>query len=411
MQFSDNIRLALNAIRSNWLRTVLTCFIIGFGIMALVGILTAVDAIKASLSSSFATMGSNNFDIIQRGTGIKIGRRGMRPDNYKAISYDQALEFKERFDYPAKVSVSMSCGGSTTIKYLSEKTNPNIMVRAGDENYLSIASIDLWAGRNFSENEIRTGRNVVLLGKKIADDLFHNASEAIDKIISVDNRHYLVVGILTSAGSTGLFSADDMALLPLTAGRKVYANPKTTYTLTVQVAGTYEIDLATAEAEGMMRQVRRLKAGEQPDFEIAKSDKIATLLLEQSSYVTTAATLIGIITLLGGAIGLMNIMLVSVAERIREIGICKALGANSRTILTQFLLEAIVICQIGGIWGIVMGILAGNAVSLILNGPFFIPWLWIIGGILICLIVGLVSGIYPALRAAAVDPIESLRHE
>ena len=229
--------------------------------------------------------------------------------------------------------------------------------------------------------------------------------------MSVNNRPYLVIGVMTSQGSTGLFSPDDMVLIPLQNARAVYANNQTTYVTTVKVDGAYEIDMAIAESSGLMRSVRRLKLNEEEDFAVSKSDKLSTILIEQSSYITTAATVIGFITLLGGAIGLMNIMLVSVAERIREIGICKALGATRRTILTQFLVEAVVICQFGGIFGIILGIMAGNGVSLLIKGPFIIPWGWIAGGIAICFVVGLTSGLYPAIRAADVDPIESLRHE
>lgn len=411
MQLLDNILLAINAMRTNWLRSVLTSLIIAFGIMALVGILTAVDGIKASLNSNFATMGANNFDIRQKGTGINVGRRGMRAENYEPVSLPQALLFKERFEYPATVSVSFFADGQSTVKLQSKKTNPNISIRGGDENYLPISGIELTIGRNFSEAEARSGRAVALIGEGIARHLFGNPQAAIDEIVSVNNRPYLVLGIMSAAGSTGLFNPDDMVLIPLLNARGIYATNQTTYVTTVRVDAAYEIDLAIAEATGLMRSVRRLQVNEEEDFTISKSDKLSTILLEQSSYVTSAATIIGLITLLGGAIGLMNIMLVSVAERIREIGICKALGATRRTILTQFLVEAVVICQLGGVMGIVLGIGAGNMVSVLINGPFIIPWAWIGGGIVLCLIVGLVSGLYPAVRAAAVDPIESLRHE
>lgn len=411
MSLLDNILLALNAIRGNLLRAILTATIIAFGIMALVGILTAVDGIKASLNSNFATMGANNFDIRQKGTGFNVGRRGLRAENYPPISISQALEFKDRFDYPATVSVSFFADGGSTVKYQSEKTNPNISVRAGDENYLPISGIELGNGRNFSEAEARSGRSVALIGEGIARDLFNTPERAMDKVVSVNNRPYLVIGVMTAKGSTGLFSPDDMVLIPLQNARAVYANNQTTYVTTVKVDGAYEIDMAIAESSGLMRSVRRLKLNEEEDFAVSKSDKLSTILIEQSSYITTAATVIGFITLLGGAIGLMNIMLVSVAERIREIGICKALGATRRTILTQFLVEAVVICQFGGIFGIILGIMAGNGVSLLIKGPFIIPWGWIAGGIAICFVVGLTSGLYPAIRAADVDPIESLRHE
>lgn len=385
--------------------------IIAFGIMALVGILTAVDGIQASLSSNFATMGANSFDIRKKGTGIQVGRRGRRPRNYSSISFDEARNFKERFTYPASISISFSATSGATIKYQTEKTNPIIRITGADADYLKVASFDIEEGRNFSAQEVESNRNVVLIGSGIAEKLFNVSYKAIDKIVSINNRPYQVVGVLASKGSSSIFSSDNSAIVPLVNARNTYANNQTTYVITVALSDAYQQNIATAEATGLMRNIRKLRYDEEDDFDVSTSDKISGILLDQSAYITSAATLIGIITLLGGAVGLMNIMLVSVTERTREIGISKALGATRNTILTQFLVEAIVICQIGGILGIVLGILAGNGVSLLLRGPFLIPWLWITLGIIICFIVGLVSGIYPALKASRVDPIESLRYE
>lgn len=411
MSLLDNILLALNAIRGNLLRTILTCMIIAFGIMALVGILTAVDGIQASLSSNFATMGANNFDIRKKGTGIQVGRRGKRPKDYQPITITQALEFKERFNYPVTASISVGAAFAATVKYQSIKTNPNITVRGGDANYLSVAGLSLVEGRNFTDQEVASGKNLIILGNGMANKLFKKPQLAIDKVVSVDNKKYRVVGVLEEKGSSSIFSSDNLVIIPLMNARQEYANAQTTYVITVSVNNAYQIEEAIAEATGLMRSIRKLYFSEEDDFDISKSDKLASILIEQSEYVTTAATVIGIITLLGGAIGLMNIMLVSVAERIREIGISKALGATRQTVVTQFLVEAIVICQIGGILGVILGIAAGNGVSILIKGPFIIPWLWIVGGIAICFVVGIVSGLYPAIKASNVDPIEALRYE
>lgn len=412
MKFSDTLLLALRAIWSSKLRTTLTFMIIAFGITALVGILTAVDGIQAALSSNFATMGSNNFDIRKKGTGIQVGgRRGNKPQNYPIITLDEAMLFKERYMFPATVCVSSLGEMSATVKYAEEKTNPTIQVMGGDENYLSIGGFDIEVGRNFSEQELSGGRAVTIIGNGMAAKLFKKSSQAIDKVISVSDRKYRVVGVLAPKGSSSIFSSDNIVIIPLLKCRAEYGTDQTSYVVTVQMNDAYALETAEAEAIGLMRTLRKLDYNEEDDFDVSKSDKLSSMLIDQSSYVTTAATLIGFITLIGGAIGLMNIMLVSVSERIREIGVSKALGAKKSTILTQFLIEAMIICQIGGILGIFMGIGAGNAVSLIIKGPFLVPWGWIIGGIVICFVVGLVSGIYPALKAANVDPIESLRHE
>lgn len=412
MLFQDNLMLALRSIWGNRLRTFLTFMIIAFGIMALVGILTAVDGIQAALSSNFATMGTNNFDIRKKGTGIQVGKIGRSRKAYPAISIDDAMAFKEKFDFPATVSISTIADmATTTVKGGNEKTNPNIQVFGGDENYLTIGGFDLEIGRNFSEQELLSGSAIAIIGNGMASKLFKKPNKAIDQPISINGQKYRVIGVLAAKGASSIFSSDNIVIIPLLKCRQQYGNDKSTYVITVMMNDTYDLDPAIAEATGLMRTIRYLDHREEDDFDISKSDKLSSMLLDQSAYVTTAATIIGIITLIGGAIGLMNIMLVAVSERIREIGISKALGAKKITILTQFLLEAIAICQLGGFLGVVLGIGAGNLVSVLVKGPFIIPWFWMFGGIVLCFAVGLLAGIYPALKAANVDPIESLRHE
>jgi len=412
MTLRDNISLALSSIRGNFLRTILTFLIIAFGIMALVGILTAADGIKASLQSNFATMGANNFTIRKGGGGIHVHRKGRAAKkDFKDFELDQALDFKERFTYPAAVSISNVVSYVSTIKYESEKTNPTIRVIGADENYLAVTGYDVEWGRNFSEMDAGSGRSVVLLGNDVAKKLFTRTEKALDKIISINNRKYKVLGVLAPKGSSSIFSSDNVSIIPLLNAKSVFGSERKSYAVTVSIQDAYGLDSAISEATGLMRNIRKLRFNEEDDFRISKSDMLSSMLVEQSSYVTAAATMIGLITLLGGAIGLMNIMLVSVTERTREIGISKAVGAKRSTILAQFLVEAITICQIGGLLGIVLGIAAGNAVSMLLGGPFIIPWQWIFGGLFLCVVVGLVSGIYPAMKASKVDPIESLRYE
>ncbi len=413
MLIRESIILALGSIRANLIRTVLTFMIIAFGIMALVGILTSIDSIKATLSTNFASMGANTFNIVRSGTGVRGGRRGRQQKAGNSISFREATTFKKQYKFPALVSVSALGSMSAVVKHDDTETNPNITVYGMDENYLKVAGYDLSVGRNITAAETEFGRNVVILGSAVVDKLFPKRpySTILGKVITIRNISFTIIGVLKEKGSSMTFSGDRIVLTPLMTLRKYFGSQTNSYNLSVAVNEATQIDMAIAEAEGVMRHVRGITLGEPADFEIQKSDSLIDILDENTATIQMAAIFIGLITLLGAAIGLMNIMLVSVTERTREIGICKSLGATRRTILTQFLVEAVVICQIGGILGIILGILMGNVVTLAMGGVFIVPWLWMLLGISLCLIVGLISGLYPAIKAASLDPIESLRYE
>ena len=408
--FKENLRISIRAIRSNRVRTILTICIIAFGIMALVGILTAIDSIKSSLTNQFTMMGANSFTITSRGMNIQIMNNRYRAKNFSRISYREATEFKERFDDGAWTSVSVYVSRNATVKYKSEETNPTVALQGVDENHLTVAGYEVESGRNYTTEDIQMTRHFVLIGSDIVKDLFPSGVDPLGQVITVAGMKLKVTGILKSKGS-GIGNPDRVCFMPVTTARQYFSQPNQSFSITVMPMNPVNLEVMTGEAEAVFRIVRNLNPKDESDFNVTKSDNIVKLLLENIKYVTLAATLIGIVTLIGAAVGLMNIMLVSVTERTREIGVRKAIGAKPITIKYQFLFESVLIGQLGGFFGIFLGILMGNLVSIMLKSSFVIPWVWVFTGIFVCFVVGVASGYAPAVKAANIDPIEALRYE
>lgn len=408
--FKENIRVALQSVKSNKLRTFLTAAIIAIGLMALVGILTSIDAIKSSLNNTFSRMGANSFTIRNRGLGIRVGGEGQKAKRFESITYRQAMAFKRDFKFPATVSVNAFATQGATVRYASEKTNPNISILGGDENYITTGGFVLSSGRNFSINEVQFGSNVVIIGNELKTRLFEN-SDPVDKSILIGGSKFRVIGLLKEKGAGAGFGGDKICIIPLVKARQIMTSDKPSYTITVMAANPQQSENAIGEATSLFRNIRGLKAGMGDNFEITKSDAIVQTLLENIKWVTLAAIVIAFVTLAGASIGLMNIMLVSVTERTREIGIRKAIGGTPKIIRQQFLLEAIMICLIGGLTGIILGILIGNLVAILLGANFIVPWAWIMLGVVLCVSVGMISGLYPASKASRLDPVEALRYE
>ena len=408
----ENIKLAIANVRSNLLRSLLTMMIIAFGIMALVGILTAIDSILLSMTNSFSGLGANSFAISRKGEDFRRHDGGRQTKVSPPITYEQAMTLIEKNKLPTRVSVSGYATGNASVTCSDKKTDPNISVVGINEPYLDVNVYELSAGRQFSSNEYLYGTNVCLIGTELVKRLFSGREvAAVDKVISVGGNKFKVVGVLAAQGSSMNSNVDKQIEIPLLTQKKIYGYTDQNYDITISIPVGTNLEESIDYTTGLFRAIRRLKVVEEDDFEIEKSDAIMSILEENTVTLRLATIGIGLITLLGAAIGLMNIMLVSVTERTREIGIRKALGATKNNILLQFLIEAIVICQIGGLIGIFLGILAGNFISIFMDGAFIIPWAWIIMGVITCLLVGLVSGIYPAMKAARLDPVESLRYE
>ena len=408
----EHVREAFRSIRANLLRTVLTALILSIGLFALVGILTGIDAMKNSLSETFASLGANSFDVRAKGYSNRGRRGGVQSKQYAPISYLQAKLYKKAMGDDAQVGISAYLASAVEMKANGIKTNPNMQVVGGDENYLKIQGYNLAEGRTFSQTELSNGANVLIVGNEIRQKLFPKVSP-VGQYVSAMGRRYLIVGVLEKSGSgMGGGGADRLALLPLEAGNQLPRQRALTYDVKTATDQQGTLAFLIGQATGVMRAVRHDKLGQEDSFVVESSESLASDLDSISGKVRAGGSVMAFITLLGASIALMNIMLVSVTERTREIGIRKALGATAVQIRQQFLIEAIVICLLGGSLGIVLGVLGGNAVATIVgSGSFFVPWVWMMVGLVICVGVGLASGYYPASKAAALDPIDSLRYE
>ena len=412
MNIIENVKERLSAIQSNLLRTILTALIVSIGIMSLVGILTAVEGIKLSINDTFSSFGANSFDIAAKGSESRHNQGGRTGKVYPPITYLQANKYKELSGENVRVSISAFISGSTIVKNNTAKTDPNIRVIAGDENYLLNQNYDVALGRAFSAPELENGASVVIIGDRVATKLF-GKKNPINQNIYFLGKRFKIVGQLEKSGSNmGGGGADRMILIPLETGNQLPRQQALAYEIKTTILNADNIDYAMAEATGIMRKVRQDGMGQTESFEIQRSDSMLKSLNDISGYLKIGGSLVGFITLLGASIGLMNIMMVSVTERTREIGARKALGATKKQIRQQFLVEAIVVCLLGGVFGVILGILMGNGIATMIgNKSFFVPWLWVFVGLVVCVVVGLISGYYPAYQASKLDPIESLRYE
>ena len=406
----ENIRIALDSIRSQILRTILTVVIIGIGIWALVGILSAVKALENTISSNFASMGSNTFNI-QRYDFTVQRHGGEREKINPIISYQNIREFEDAYQYPlTQTSVSFRGTGAAEVKYESEKTDPEVQVYGVNEYYLDNTGTKIERGRNFNVFDTQNNNKVCILGSDFEKGIF-KGDDPVNQTISIRGVKFKVIGVLESKGSTFGNNQDLKVLIPIQVARGIYTQPNINYTISIKVENTEILDTAQDEAIITFRNIRKLNPIEENNFGMERSDDLINRITSITGYLEAAAWIISIITILGSSIALMNIMLVSVTERTREIGVRKALGAKNKTVATQFFIETIVIGQFGSILGIVLGILTGLIFASIFDFEFTLPWVAMFAATLITFLVAVIAGSYPASKAAKLDPIESLRYE
>lgn len=425
MNFRDVFLLAFRTVRSNKLRTGLTVAIIAFGIMALVGIITAIKAMNQKFSESFSTMGANAFTVRYKERNIhfggdnnqeiKLSKKGKKKEKKsnlgKQITKDEAVLFLKSYHFPSTKSISIFGNRDNIVSHEERKTSPNVALFGGNENFLLMNGFTLAYGRNLNRMDVETGRNVCILGYDIAKKLFREGIErAVNAVVRINNIPYRVLGVMESRGSTFGFNRDNLII---TTYENVDRNFPSgfSFVMAVMTDDLRQVNEAMGEAEGTFRAIRKLNTTEENNFVLDRSDSIAEKAMKSLGFLTISATVIGLITLIGAAIGLMNIMLVSVSERTREVGLIKAIGGKRKMVSRQFLLEAIIISVLGAFFGIVLGIFIGNLFSMVLKTGFVVPWNWVFYGIIICTIVGLLAGLYPALKAGRLNPIEALRYE
>jgi putative ABC transport system permease protein len=411
MDIAENVREGLRSVKANLLRSVLTALIVAIGITSLVGILTAIDGIEYSVSESLSSLGVNTFDIYSK-WNRNSSQEGVKQKVFSNLTLAESQRFLDEFSYPAVISLSARLTNLAEVKYKSEKTSPNVDVRGVNEEYIAIKGLNIEQGRNFSNFEIQNGGKVAVLGYKLAETLYGQNPNPVGTDVSFRGTQFRVIGMLKEKGDLSENNFDNMLIIPIKVANLLAAGQQLNYRINVGITDMNQMDYALGEATGLMRKIRQDDVGQENSFEIEKSESLAQELESITNGLRFGGFGVGFITLLGASIALMNIMLVSVTERTREIGVRKALGATTLRIRQQFVIEAIVVCVLGGIGGVILGILIGNVISRAMNiTAFIVPWLWMFVGMIICIVVGLLSGYYPAHKASKLDPIESLRFE
>ncbi|WP_412067146.1 ABC transporter permease [Rubrivirga sp. IMCC43871] len=403
----ETFRQALQALRSNRLRSALTLVGMAIGVFSVIASVTAVEVLDETLMSELASMGTQTITFNRiNSDGPPTDEQQRRPQ----LSYDQALALRERAPLAASVSAGV-WAGSREIRTTEEATDPDVSVIATDQDYPQNNGWEMGQGRFLTEADVRAARPAVVLGTTVATELF-GEGDPIGREVRVDGVRFSVVGVLAEkSGGMGLGDANNRVVIPITRGMAAFGLQNRDVWIDVRAPSPEMLAATQDQATGALRAIRRLPPEAENNFDVFSSAEAADGLKTFTSALATGGAGIGLIALLAAGVGVMNIMLVSVTERTREIGVRKSLGATRRDILLQFLVEAVVLCQIGGLVGIVLGALGGNVVAALMTTPPAFPWGWAITAVLGVTVVALVFGVYPATQAARLHPIEALRHE
>jgi putative ABC transport system permease protein len=407
----ENIRIAFDSIKSQLLRTILTVLIIAIGIMALVAILSSVSALENTIAGDFSSMGANTFNIqrYEFGTRRQSGRELQKTN--PVITYRNVIDFEKAYTFPyTKTAISFVGTRNAEVKFQNKKTDPDVSVLGVNEYFIQNSGLEVDQGRELNYFDIQNSNSVCVIGSDLKKGLLGDINP-INKTISIRGSKFKVIGVLKSKGATFGNNQDLRVIIPIQKARTIFTIPNINYSLSVKTDKKDMLEGAQDEAIITFRNIRGLNPIEENNFGLERSDDLINRIGSITKYLYIAAWIISIITIFGSSIALMNILFVSVSERTREIGVRKALGAKRKTIAFQFFLEALIIGQLGGILGIILGVLIGVLVSAIAKFQFAIPWLAMFSAFTIAFIVAIVSGLLPAVKAAKLDPIESLRYE
>ena len=404
---NESFWMAIDAIRKNKLRSSLTLLGISIGVFSVIGVMTAIRTLESSIASGLNVFATNTF-VIQKYPEISFGsNREYR--KRKNIDFSQYQKFKSRSTLPILVSV-LEGTSVRNVRYKDRIVKNYVDLIGGDDGTIRFYNTYLSDGRNFIDDDIHFGRNVCVLGMDVVDRLFP-FEDPISKKIKIDGLEYFVIGVTERQGEAFGQSKDNFIAIPISTYLERFSDKWTTLSIHVESSSESTFEKTKDEAVGIMRSIRKVKPEDDNDFEVVTNTEMIEQFSGFTSGVKLFALCVSVIALVVAGIGIMNIMLVSVTERIKEIGIRKAIGATKKDILTQFLMEAVFLSEFGGIVGIIMGIVGGNMVAIIFNIPAVIPIDWAVIGLVVCSAIGIGFGIYPAWRAAQLDPIESLRFE